>query len=101
MKKLGLLFLSFVLIVVVIALVSSGGGGMPETCEALAPQIVDLSDDKPLKILKLRNIEAVKGTKYLLECNATAKMNNGRDSAITFHLERDEEGDHFIGYELR
>ena len=75
-----------------------------ETCEELAPHIIELSeqnaDSYPGKILKMYYIREVPGTNEL-DCSATAKMSRGGDTTIRFRLEEDADGDQFIGYSSR
>lgn len=76
-----------------------------ETCEELEPYIMKLSDEdqNPFqpKILKMYNIQKSehKNTNKILVCTAKVKWNRGEDSNIKFHLEKDDEGQYFYGYE--
>ena len=99
MRILGFLFLAIVVIVVLMAL-GGGGSGIPQTCEELAPRIIELSEDDDLvSILKLSSIRKIENTEYALECSAAAKMSRGGDSTISFYIEQDEDGDMFYGYQ--
>ena len=75
-----------------------------ETCEDLAPEIIELSEERAGEfspsILKLYDIREVRGTN-VLDCRATGKMSDAYDSIISFHLEEDADGDQFIGYQAR
>ena len=75
----------------------------PETCEDLAPEIIELSEDNvgpfSAAIIKLYEIEEVKGSSdKILDCEATARWSRGDDSEIEFYMEEDSDGDRFIGY---
>ena len=92
---------------VVLAVVLEGLGVLetsPETCEELAPEIVELSEDSghPFspQILKISQIETLTPTgDNILECSGLARWSRGEDSVIQFHLEEDADGDRFIGYQ--
>ena len=80
-----------------------GGYSTASTCEGLAPQIIELSEDKATPfnpaILKLYQITTVSNTgDRFLNCTAQAKLDRGNDRPITFYATRDADGDEFIGY---
>lgn len=93
-----------ILITLGMCIIALAGCAVPETCEELAPQIVELSeqDTRPFSatFLKLYDIEEIEGTRKL-ECTANAKLSSGGNSAIKFYLEEDADGDQFIGYQRR
>ena len=103
-KVLGIIFLVIV-VVVVFGVLGSGGGQAIETCEDLAPRIIELSKEKRgpfnAQILKLYDIKKndTQNTKRVLDCIATAKTDRSDDAVISFYLEEDSDGDRFIGYE--
>lgn len=85
---------------------SDGATASIETCEELAPHIIELSeqsaDSYPGKILKMYDIKDVIGTGTNdLDCSATGRMSRGDDTTIRFHLVEDADGDRFIGYQVR
>ena len=90
-------------VVIVIGIFESDVGGPIETCEDLAPGIIEMSEEKrglfSTKILKMYDINqnASPDKNRLLECTATAKMDRGGDVGITFYMEEDADGDRFIG----
>ena len=75
----------------------------PETCNDLAPHIIELSEENhnvfSPGILKMYDIQNVEPTDYTLECIADAKWSTGGTSPLRFHMETDGAGDTFIGYE--
>ena len=91
--------------IIVIGIFESDGGGSIETCEDLAPSIIEMTEEKrgPFnrRILKMYDINqnATPSKNRLLECTATAKMDRGGDVDITFYMEEDADGDRFIGYQ--
>ena len=77
---------------------------MPETCEELAPRIIKLSEENenPFsgRVLKFYNIEQVEGSEDdLLRCHADATRSRGGDVSVAFFM--NEDGDRFIGMEIR
>ena len=75
-----------------------------ETCEDLAPRIINLSEERAGEfrpsILKLYDIREIRGTNEL-DYRATGRMSRGDDSTIIFYLEEDADGDRFVGYRAR
>ena len=75
---------------------------LPETCEELAPDIVNLSQEQtnPLSItiLKLYDIKEVTKTDSRIECIGDASIGSGDNLAIEFQAYSDQDGDVFIGY---
>jgi hypothetical protein len=76
---------------------------VPETCEKLAPDILDLSENNTnpfgIQILKLYEIEEVSKTETRLECTAVATTGGSGDRIpIKFEAYSDQDGDVFIGY---
>ena len=89
---------------------------LPETCEELAPNIIEMSEEHPDqvvdgRVLKLYDIEAVKAGSaeatrldrrkledelYVLRCSATARTSIA-DEKILFYLTVDKDGDNFYG----
>ena len=97
-----------VVIVVVVVLGVLGGGSQPiETCEDLAPRIIELSKEKrgPFnpQILKLYDIKKndTQNTNRPIDCIATAKTDRSDDVVVSFYLEEDADGDRFIGYNTK
>ena len=96
-----------VALMVISLLVFTGCGASlttPETCEDLAPMIIELSEDNegPFsgRIIKLYEIDEVRGASdRVIDCKANAKWSRGGDSGINFYMEEDSDGDRFIGYE--
>ena len=92
-------------VVIVIGILESDTGSPIETCEDLAPSIIEMSEEKrgvfSRRILKMYDINrnATPGKNRLLECTATAKADRGGDIDITFYMEEDADGDRFIGYQ--
>lgn len=78
-----------------------GSSSASPTCDRIAPQIVDLSEDRLLTILKLSNVETVSTTPTLVQCRADARWSNNSQQPVTFHWERDAVGDAFIGYRMQ
>lgn len=79
---------------------------IPETCEELAPRIVDLSEENESpsagRILKFYDIKELDTSgEYILRCSARAALSRGGDANIIFYLQEDQDGDQFIGYESR
>ena len=103
-KVLGIIALVIV-VVVVFGVLGSGGGQAIETCDDLAPRIIELSKEKKgpfnAEILKLYDIKknATQNTNRVLDCIATAKTDRSDDAAVSFYLEEDADGDRFIGYQ--
>ena len=81
------------------------GAQYVKTCEELKPYIVKLSEENsnPFqpKILKMYDIQKSehKDANEILVCTAKVKWNRGESSNIKFHLEKDDEGQYFYGYE--
>ena len=73
----------------------------PETCEELAPQIVDLSEkNEPFggRIIKFYEIKELDASdEYILRCSARATRSRGGEADIIFYMTEDQEGDRFIG----
>lgn len=92
------------LITLGMCIIALAGCGNIETCEELAPHIIELSeqnaDSYPGKILKIYDIREVSGTNEL-DCSATARMSRGGDTTIKFYIEEDADGDRFIYYQAR
>ena len=85
----------------------------PTNCEELAPQIVQMTieqeDEGSPGIFKLYNIVAwdsvftvvPKGTTRVLYCIAQMRDDTGDFSRIDFYLDRDADGEEFIGWGYR
>lgn len=77
------------------------------TCKKLVPRIVELKKENPgilnVLIIKMYDIEEIasEGTDRILNCFATALLNNGERTGVNFYIIEDEEGDQFAGYELQ
>lgn len=75
-----------------------------KTCKDLSPRIIKLSKENQnpfaSKILKMYEIResAYKDGAKILNCTARAKWDRGGESIVNFHLEKDKDGDYFIGY---
>ena len=77
------------------------------TCKGLSPRIIKLSKERNTgifnrSILKMYEIEEIssEGTDRTLNCLARVKWNRGGETKLNFYLERDEDGDTFIGYRM-
>ena len=78
-----------------------------DSCSDLESHVINLSEEQEgpssPKILKLDDIEDIisrtNNNDYLIECRASAKLNNGDNTYIIFYLEENKNGDRFIGYE--
>lgn len=99
-------FIGLLVFVAVIAVAASGceNLSLPETCEELAPRIIQLSEEREgpftARILKFYDIEELEASgDYILKCWARAKTSRGGDSDVIFHMTEDEDGDRFIGME--
>ena len=105
MKKILGIIAIVVVVVVGMSILDSGGGQAIETCEDLAPHIIELSEEKRgpfnAQILKFYDIKKndTQNTKRVIDCIATAKTDRSEDAVINFYLEEDADGDRFIGYE--
>ena len=92
-----------ILITLGMCIIALAGCGDPETCEELAPQIVEKSEKHERHILKLYDIKEIEGTRKL-ECTANAEWSSGRNSAINFFFDVSDDGLHqtkMIGYRAR
>ena len=90
----------------ILALVSLGlrgipGAAGPPTCDKIAPQIVRLSEDKMLSILKISNVMTVSSVENEVRCQGDARWSNDQQRPVAFHWERDADGDAFIGYRMQ
>lgn len=81
-----------------------------ETCEDLAPKIIELSKDNEIKFLKISDVknagllkEVIRPDRdnrtNLLFCSAVARTNRDTNLEVWFYLEKDEDGDTFYGYQ--
>ena len=74
-----------------------------ESCDALLPHILELSERNkhPLRphILKVSDVGRVSKTSTELVCYGMAKWSDASDLAIRFRWERDADGDEFVYYE--
>ena len=74
------------------------------SCEELKDRVIELSEEQqnpfsPL-ILKVSEIEETSRTAERLNCHGIARLNNGAQEGIVFHIEEDVDGDFFYGYEV-
>ena len=109
-STVGLARLTGLLLGVVVAVLFTGCFDLPLKdiselqCEDLIPEIIDLSEERknPLApaILKIYNAEEVTRTSERLECEGDARWSSG-EWRVAFHIEEDQEGDSFIGYESK
>ena len=72
-------------------------------CEELKDRVIELSEEQqspfsPI-ILKVSEIEETSRTDRRLDCYGIARLNNGAQEGIVFHIEEDADGDFFYGYE--
>ena len=71
-------------------------GCAPETCEELAPQIVEsINEEREDRILELYGIKEIEGTRKL-ECTANAKLSSGRIRGVKFSYFVTEDGLHEV-----
>ena len=83
------------------------GAGSSQTCEELAPHIIDLSkkNTNPLaaKLLKLYDIQTSDPSgDRILSCIAKARMNRGGiDRMVSFYIQEDSDGDRFYGFKMQ
>ena len=92
-----------IIIAAIIVVMQFVPSGPIDTCEALSPKIIDLSEDQtsPFKrtILKLYDITTENnGEMQVLNCSAMAKFNRGDNSKISFYVQKDADGDRFYGF---
>ena len=115
MKKFLKISLKVVVAVVGVAILLNAiglfdsGGAPPETCEELAPHILELSK-KQVEILKLYDVENHNPEDWkealgpgnvervVLLCTATARTTLVDGSKILFLMEKDSDGDLFFRY---
>ena len=98
--------LIFALIVIAVAgyLISRGGGSARPDCDALGPQIIQLSESnnagtiRPV-ILKLYDVELVSETDAEVRCRADALLSTSVRVPIDFYWWLDQDGDPFIRYQ--
>ena len=75
------------------------------SCEHLAELIEQLSEEKASgtlrpEILKIYDIRETSRSPIRVECLGFARLSVGYDTDIIFHIEKDDDGDVFYGYEL-
>ena len=72
---------------------------MVDTCEELAPYIVELSEDNRNSlqpaILKIYDIETKQHPDQEVSCIGLATMSSGDDIMMEFYLTKDQDGDYF------
>lgn len=96
--------LALIVVAVVGFLISRGGGSARPDCDALVPQIIQLSESnnagtiRPV-ILKLYEVELVSETDSEVRCRADALLSTSVRAPIDFYWWLDEDGDPFIRYQ--
>lgn len=72
------------------------------SCEDLIPQIVKMTADEDVSILKIStdDLDVFVASEDELWCNGRARWSNGSRAFVTFYWERDSDGDVFIGYRM-
>ena len=74
------------------------------SCEDLKDDVVELSEEQqnPFSpaILKISDIDERVRTATRLVCTGTARLNNGSEERILYHIEEDADGDFLYGYEI-
>ena len=74
------------------------------SCGELKDRVIELSEEQqnPFSpvILKVSEIEETSRTAKRLDCYGVARLNNGGQEGIVFHIEEDVDGDFFYGYEV-
>ena len=78
-----------------------GRAGSPPDCDALVPQIMRLSEARLLSILKISNVTTTSATDTRVQCRGDARWSNNWHAVVSFHWERDADGDAFIGYRMQ
>ena len=72
-------------------------------CGELKDRVIELSEEQqnPFSpvILKVSEIEETSRTAKRLDCYGVARLNNGGQEGIAFHIEEDVDGDFLYGYE--
>ena len=106
-KKRGLWWkLPAIGVIVIVAVSMLSDNGTIETCDDLAPRIIDLSKEQknPFSpsILKIYDItEQEKTGNQILNCHGNAKLSRGDlDPNVNFYLQQDDDGDRFFGYNI-
>ena len=69
------------------------------TCDSIRDAVVETSSDKDVKILKIYDPETISDADNLLSCKGSAMISTGDErQTVYYKLEKDEEGDSFVGY---
>ena len=75
-------------------------------CESLSEEVISLSrenaDSFTPEILKIYEIQETFRSSTRVECSGRARLSSGIDSTVpmVFHIQQDEDGDLFYGYEV-
>ncbi len=69
------------------------------TCDMVAEEVVNMSQEEEVSILKIYDITEMSKTDELLTCEGNAMLSIGDErQEVYFKHETDEDGDQFVGY---